>query len=63
MKILIACEESQSVYKEFRKLGDGETKVTCLWLKNLQKITPTNIVERSKPYQGIAEAFADQWSD
>lgn len=25
--------------------GHGETKATCLWLKGLPKITPTNIVE------------------
>ena len=25
--------------------GHGETKATCLWLKNLPKIVPTNIVE------------------
>jgi len=24
--------------------GHGETKATCLWLKNLPKLTPTNIV-------------------
>ena len=24
MKILVACEESQAVTKEFRKLGNGE---------------------------------------
>lgn len=59
--------------------GHGETKSTCLWLKNLPLITPTNIVAgrvpkvhrmspspdrwklRSKTYQGIADAFANQW--
>lgn len=59
--------------------GHGETKATCLWLKNLPKLTPTNIVEgrearihkmspgpnrwkeRSKTYQGIAIAMANQW--
>lgn len=25
--------------------GHGETKATCLWLKNLPKLTPTNIVD------------------
>ena len=60
--------------------GHGETKATCLWLKNLPVITPTNIVEgrearihrmppsadrwreRSRTYQGIANAMANQWS-
>lgn len=59
--------------------GHGETKATCLWLKNLPKLTPTNIVEgreqrifkmppgpnrgmdRSRTYQGIADAMAEQW--
>lgn len=59
--------------------GHGETKSTCLWLKNLPKLQPTNIVEgreqriwkmppsadrwkeRSRTFQGIAEAMAMQW--
>ena len=59
--------------------GHGETKATCLWLKNLPKLTPTNVVpgrearvhhmapgpdrwrERSRTYQGIADAMAAQW--
>jgi hypothetical protein len=59
--------------------GHGETKATCLWLKNLPKLEPTNIVNgregrvwkespgkdrwkrRSRTYQGIAEAMAEQW--
>jgi hypothetical protein len=61
------------------QFGHGETKATCLWLKNLPKLTPTNIVEgreavvhkmppgpdrwknRSRTYQGIANAMAEQW--
>jgi site-specific DNA-cytosine methylase len=61
------------------QFGHGETKATCLWLKNLPRLQPTNIVEgrkdrihkmppsperakeRSKTYQGIAEAMASQW--
>jgi site-specific DNA-cytosine methylase len=59
--------------------GHGETKATCLWLKNLPKLTPTDIVdgrenrvhrmppstdrwkERSRTYQGVADAMALQW--
>jgi site-specific DNA-cytosine methylase len=59
--------------------GHGETKATCLWLKNLPVLQPSNIVEgrdnrihrmppsptrwkeRSKTYQGIADAMANQW--
>lgn len=73
--------------------GHQTRKSTCLWLKNLPKLVPTNIVEpivikykngrgtddpwhmetmklppderareRSKTFEGIAEAIADQWS-
>jgi hypothetical protein len=79
--------------------GDKASKSTCLWLKNLPPLTPTNIVEkgefkewvdtktgkkkrqamwiyeamskaktkqerqtlRSKTFQGIADAIAEQW--
>jgi len=61
------------------QFGHGETKATCLWLKRLPKLEPTNIVlgrehrvhrlppnprrwiERSRTYEGIAAAMADQW--
>ena len=61
------------------QFGHGETKATCLWLKNLPLLTPTNIVsgrearvhkmapspdrwkERSRTYEGIAKAMAEQW--
>lgn len=59
--------------------GHGEMKTTCLWLKNLSPLKPTNIVDgrrgrilelspskdrwkdRSRTYQGIANAMAEQW--
>lgn len=61
------------------QFGHGETKATCLWLKNLPLLKPTNIVggreqrihkmppsvnrwkDRSRTYEGIAAAMADQW--
>lgn len=81
--------------------GDKASKSTCLWLKNLPLLTPTNIVEkgefkewidpktgkkkrqamwiyeamnkaktkqerqtlRSKTFQGIADAIAEQWGN
>src|SRR5208283_5523578 len=27
------------------QFGHGETKATCLWLKNLPKLVPTNVVD------------------
>ena len=61
------------------QFGHGETKATCLWLNNLPKLIPTNIVEgrearvhkmppgpdrwkeRSRTFEGIAKAMAEQW--
>jgi site-specific DNA-cytosine methylase len=71
------------------QFGHEATKTTCLWLKNLPKLQPTNIVgkgsrhitksgkslpawynippspdrwkERSKTFEGIARAMAEQW--
>lgn len=68
--------------------GEDASKKTCLWLKNLPPLVPTNKLpgdektrranqtasgqnklapspdrwkERSRTYQGIADAMADQW--
>jgi hypothetical protein len=69
--------------------GDPYSKATCLWLKNLPLLVPTNVVSkgekvtfssgksmpswynlspgplrgklRSKTFQGLANAMADQW--
>lgn len=61
------------------QFGHGETKATCLWLKGLPPLVPTNIVEgreqrvfrmapgpdrkrdRSRTFEGIAAAMAEQW--
>ena len=65
--------------------GEDASKKTCLWLKNLPELEPTNVLikeryanqtlsgqnklgpskdrwkDRSRTYQGIADAMADQW--
>lgn len=59
--------------------GHGEVKSTCLWLKGLPLLTPTDVVDgraakvwragetkrrwkdRSRTYEGVAAAMADQW--
>lgn len=61
------------------QFGHPETKATCLWLRNLPNLVPTNIVagreqriwkmppgpdrakNRSRTFQGIADAMAEQW--
>ena len=75
------------------QFGHKERKATCLWLKNLPQLKPTNVVEpdiikhksgktdsrlhfetlslpaeerakiRSKTFEGIAKAMAEQWSE
>lgn len=73
------CKPSQCIQPYH--FGHGETKRTCLWLKNLPKLQYTNIVEgreqriwklppgpdrwkeRSRTFQGIADAMAKQWSE
>ena len=63
------------------QFGHGETKGICLWLKNLPKLEPTNVVDtreakvhkmppgperakaRSRFFEGVADAMADQWGD
>jgi len=71
------CKPSQIIQPW--QFGHGETKKTCLWLKYLPPLVPTNIVEgrearvhrmppgpdrwkeRSRTFQGIADAMAGQW--
>jgi hypothetical protein len=41
--------------------GHGETKATCLWLKNLPKLQPTNIVEGREPRIHKMPPSAERW--
>ena len=41
--------------------GHGETKRTCLWLDNLPRLTPTNIVEGREPRVWKIPPSADRW--
>ena len=63
------------------QFGHGEQKSTCLWLRGVSPLAPTNIVdgreqriwkmapsekrglERSRTYEGIARAMAEQWGN
>ena len=72
------------------QFGHDASKATCLWLKGLPPLVPTNVLpggkkarranqtpsgqnklgpsperwaERSKTYQGIADAMAEQWGN
>lgn len=41
--------------------GHGETKATCLWLKGLPKLTPTNVVSGRKPRIHMMPPSKDRW--
>jgi hypothetical protein len=43
------------------QFGHGETKATCLWLKNLPKLVPTNIVDGREARIHKLPPSADRW--
>ena len=43
------------------QFGHGETKATCLWLKNLPLLTPTNIVDGRENRVHRLPPSADRW--
>lgn len=45
------------------QFGHGETKATCLWLKNLPKLVPTNIVEGRQPRVHHEPPSVDRWKN
>jgi hypothetical protein len=77
-KISTAIRKPDQIVQPWQ-FGHGETKATCLWLKGLPLLVPTQVVdgrearihkmspgpdrwkERSRTYQGVADAMASQW--
>jgi len=45
------------------QFGHGETKATCLWLKGLSKLLPTDIVDGRTPRVHFASPGEDRWKD
>lgn len=45
------------------QFGHGETKATCLWLKGLPKLIPTNIVEGREAKVHRMPPGPDRWKD
>lgn len=43
--------------------GHGETKATCLWLKNLPRLTPSNIVEGREQRIWKMPPSVDRWKE
>ena len=45
------------------QFGHGETKATCLWLKGLPKLTPTNVVEGREARVHRMSPGPDRWKE
>lgn len=45
------------------QFGHGETKATCLWLKNLPKLKPTEVVEGREARVHLAPPGPDRWKE
>lgn len=45
------------------QFGHGEVKATCLWLKGLPKLTPTDIVDGREPRVHYASPGPDRWKE
>lgn len=45
------------------QFGHGETKATCLWLKNLPLLKPTKIVDGRQPRVHFASPGPDRWKE
>ncbi len=45
------------------QFGHGETKATCLWLKSLPKLEPSNIVEGRKPRVHHEPPSIERWKN
>ena len=43
--------------------GHGEVKATCLWLKNLPRLRPTNCVEGREPKVHMMPPGPDRWKE
>lgn len=45
------------------QFGHGEVKATCLWLKNLPKLVPTNVVEGRHARVHLMPPGPDRWKE
>lgn len=58
---LIEAEHVQTIQPWM--FGHGEIKQTCLWLKNLPLLQPTNIVNGREPRVHFASPGPDRWKE
>ena len=59
-KISTAIRKPDQIIQPWQ-FGHGETKATCLWLKNLPKLFPTNIVSGREARVHKMPPSADRW--
>lgn len=45
------------------QFGHGETKATCLWLKNLPRLVPTDVVDGRKPTVHHMSPGPERWKN
>jgi site-specific DNA-cytosine methylase len=45
------------------QFGHGEVKATCLWLKGLPPLAPTDVVDGRKPVVHFASPSPDRWKE
>jgi len=45
------------------QFGHGEIKATCLWLENLPRLEPTDVVEGRRPRVHYASPSPDRWKE
>lgn len=58
-KAIVGLEHTQVIQPW--QFGHGETKATCLWLKNLPPLQPTNVVSGREPRIHKLPPSADRW--
>lgn len=60
-KEIVGVQQSQTIQPW--QFGHGETKATCLWLKNLPLLEPTNIVSGRQPRVHHASPGINRWKE
>lgn len=61
-KISTAIRKPDQIIQPWQ-FGHGETKATCLWLKNLPKLKPTKIVSGREPRVHFQSPGVNRWKE
>lgn len=60
-KAIVGRDQDQTIQPW--QFGHGETKATCLWLKDLPPLAPTQIVDGRAPRVHFASPSPDRWKE